>query len=142
MAKELTSSSAPISDLTRYRLRDIRRALLHLHKALLETERVSFERARGRIRGSGEFLQLVTRDPWFSWLHPLSGLIVQIDELLDAEEPAAECDAGSLADQARTLLKPSEDGAGFERKYYDALQNGPDVVLAHAGASRLLAREI
>lgn len=96
----------------------------------------------GALSGSGEFLQLVTRDPWFSWLHPLSGIIVQIDELLDAEEPAAERDAGNLVDQARALLRPSEGGAGFERKYYDALQNGPDVVLAHAGASRLLAREI
>lgn len=142
MAKELTSSTAPVSDLTRHRLRDIRQALLHLHKALLETERVSFERARGRISGSGEFLQLVTRDPWFSWLHPLSELIVQIDELLDAEEPATERDAGNLMDQARTLLRPSEGGAGFERKYYDALQNGPDVVLAHAGVSKLLAGEI
>ena len=37
-----------------------------------------------------------------------------------------------------TLLTPSEAGEGFGRRYYDAMQRDPDVVLAHASARELL----
>lgn len=48
------------------------RALLRLHKALLDDERVSYERVHGRIPSNGAFLQLVLGDAWFAWLRPLS----------------------------------------------------------------------
>jgi hypothetical protein len=51
--------------------------------------------------------------------------------MLDAEEPATDADAESLLTRTRALLKPSEEGADFERKYYAALQRDPDIVLAH-----------
>ena len=67
----------------------MRRGLLRVHKALLDDARIRYEREQGRIEGSGALLQLVLNDPWFAWLHPLSGLVVQIDELLAADEPTA-----------------------------------------------------
>jgi hypothetical protein len=36
------------------------------------------------------------------------------------------------------MLRPSEEGDGFERSYYEALQRTPDVVLAHASVKKLL----
>jgi hypothetical protein len=75
------------SELTRVALKELRHGLLRLHKLLLELERRGFERARGRISNSFEFLQLVLKDPWFDWLHRLSELIVQIDESLDTRDP-------------------------------------------------------
>ena len=75
-----------VSDITRDALKELRHGLLRLHKTLLDLERRGYERARGRIGNSYEFLQLVLKDPWFDWLHRLSELIVQIDETLDTRD--------------------------------------------------------
>jgi len=131
------------SDLTRQGLKDLRHGLLRLHKLLLDLERRDFERARGRIGNSYEFLQLVLKDPWFDWLHRLSELIVQIDEALDTREPEtvlSEEDAAALIERARTLLAPSETGSEFQKNYFLALQRSPDVVLLHSEVMRLLGR--
>src|SRR5258705_10882230 len=124
-----------ISDTTRDTLRDLRHGLLRLHKTLLEMERTGYERARGRISNSYEFLQLVLKDPWFDWLHRLSELIVQIDETLDtldSEKPASEEDALALISRVKLLLSPSETGGEFQKNYFLALQLSPDVVLLHS----------
>src|SRR4026209_503726 len=94
------------SDSTRESLRVLRVGLLRLHKTLLDLERRDYERARGPIGNSYEFLQLVLKDPWFDWLHRLSELIVQIDETLDAhgETPATEAGASALIERGKTLL--------------------------------------
>ena len=111
-------------------------ALLRLHKALLDDERVSYERVHGRIPSNGAFLQLALGDPWFAWLRPLSQLMAKLDEL--GEEEAAAAEITSVMASVRTLLTPAEQGEGFGRQYYDALQRGPDVVLAHAAVRALL----
>jgi len=126
-----------ISAESRERLRGVSRALLRLHKALLDDERVQFERVRGRIESSGEFLQLVLHDEWFAHLRPLSALMVQIDELLDAKAATKE-EADALITQARAMLKPSETGSEFERRYYAAIQRDPDVIFAQREVLRSL----
>ena len=60
----------------------VRQRLIRLHKTLIESERVTYERVQGRVATPGELLQLVIHDSWFVWLHPLSELIVRLDELL------------------------------------------------------------
>ena len=130
------------SDTTRESLKALRQGLLRLHKTLLDLERRDFERARGRIGNSYEFLQLVLKDPWFDWLHRLSELIVQIDETLDphSETPATEADTTALIERAKTLLAPSEMGTEFQKNYFLALQQSPDVVLLHSDVMKLLGR--
>ena len=117
-------------------LDDLFRALLRLHKALLDDERVSYERVHGRIPSNGAFLQLVLGDAWFAWLRPLSQLMAKLDEL--GEESSDGLDAAPLVASIRALLTPTEEGEGFGRQYHDALQRGPDVVLAHAAVKALL----
>jgi hypothetical protein len=131
-----------VSDSTRDVLKQIRQGLLRLHKALLDLERRDYERARGRIGNSYEFLQLVLKDPWFDWLHRLSELIVQIDETLDphSETPASEADAAALIERVKTLLAPAETGTEFQKNYFLALQQSPEVVLLHSEIVRLLGR--
>jgi hypothetical protein len=128
------------SDTTRDNLKVLRQGLLRLHKTLLDLERRDYERARGRIGNSYEFLLLVLKDPWFDWLHRLSELIVQIDETLDpnSETPATEADAKALLDRAKALLVPAETGSEFQKNYFLALQQSPDVVLLHSEVIRLL----
>ncbi|HEX8561056.1 MAG TPA: hypothetical protein VF668_23390 [Pyrinomonadaceae bacterium] len=128
MSRDVTGEPSPES-LTR-RLASLRAALLRLHKVLLDDERAAYERARGRVTG-GEMLQLVINDERFAWLRPVSELVVGIDEALDADEPATADTAAALFAQARLLLRPSETGSEFGRKYHDALQREPAAVLAH-----------
>ena len=135
------TSESLISAESRERLRRVSRALLRLHKALLDDERTQFERLRGRIESSGEFLQLVLHDEWFAYLRPLSALVVQIDELLDTEEATKE-EADALIAQARAMLKPSETGSEFERRYYAAIQRDPDVIFAQREVRRILTAVI
>jgi hypothetical protein len=132
-----------ISDAKRDELKSLRHGLLRLHKMLLDLERVGYERARGRIGNSYEFLQLVLKDPWFDWLHRLSELIVQIDESLDTrdgEHPVTDDDASALLGRAKALLSPAEEGSEFQKNYFLALQQSPDVVLQHAEIMRELGK--
>ena len=115
----------------------LRSALLRLHKALLDDERVSYERVYGRIATNGEFLQLVLGHAWFAWLRPLSQLIAQLDELeVEGISPSVEITAFMAS--VRTLITPAEEGTGFGKHYYDALQRSAEVVLAHAEVRTLL----
>jgi hypothetical protein len=113
-------------------------ALLRLHKALLDDERVSYERVHGRISSNGAFLQLVLGDAWFAWLRPLSQAMAKLDELGEEDKSPDGLDTATLIASIRTLLTPSEEGTGFGRHYYEALQREPDVVLAHAAVRALL----
>ena len=129
--------SRPLSAEDRRQLDDVRVGLLRIHKALLDDARIRYEREQGRIEGSGALLQLVLNDPWFAWLHPLSGLVVQIDELLAADEPTV-ADGEALLNQARALLRPDENGEGFHRRYHRAIQVVPDVLIAHVATGKHL----
>ena len=119
-------------------LTDIRIKLLHLHKLLLDTERIRYEQVRGRV-SKDELLQLAINHDQFAWLHHLSELIVQIDELIHADEPVTSEAIAALIADARLLLTPDEAGNDFAVKYDAALQRNPDVVLAHADLVTLLA---
>jgi hypothetical protein len=138
------AEDSPVSDATRETVTQLRQGLLRLHKILLELERTAYERARGRISNSYEYLQLVLKDPWFDWLHRLSELIVQIDETLDtanSDTPSSEEDALALITRAKLLLSPSESGSEFQKNYFLALQQSPDVVLLHSEMMRILGKK-
>jgi hypothetical protein len=124
----------------RHQVEEIRQALLRLHKVLLEAERVDYEGEHGRVATSGEFLHLALHNSRFVWLHPLRALVVQMDELLAANDARAVSDASALIEQARTLLKPDEQGDAFPRRYHELLQEDPGVVMAHAEAVAVLRR--
>ena len=117
-------------------LREVRVKLLHLHRVLLENERKSFERTHGRVNG-GELLQLVINHPQFAWLRTISALITQIDEMFDADEPRADEHVTNLVIQAQQLFSSPGDEA-FRDRYQQALQQQPDVVIAHAALMALL----
>ncbi len=124
----------------RNRLEDVRQALLTLHKALVDSERVTYEATVGAIRSPNQFLQLLTTDPWFAWLQPFSQLIVSMDEALDSKEPLTAATVEAVFKEASLLLTPSEAGEGFSRHYFDALQRDPNVVIAHADAMKLFGQ--
>jgi hypothetical protein len=123
-----------------HHLPELREALLTLHKTLVDSERISYEQTIGTIPSPNHFLQLLTSDPWFAWLHPLSQLIVTMDQALDSKrKPLTDADADELLKQTRQLLVASEEGEGFPKHYFDALQRDPAVVLDHAAAAKFFA---
>ncbi|NJO43813.1 MAG: hypothetical protein HC865_25415 [Cyanobacteria bacterium RU_5_0] len=122
-------------------LTDIRIKLLHLHKLLLDTERIRYEQVRGQV-SKGELLQLVINHDQFAWLHRLSELIVQIDELIYSDEPITSEAIAALIADIQILLTPDEVGNDFAVKYDAAFQRNPDVVLAHADLVTLLATKV
>jgi len=126
------------SELPRQKLDHLRTALLRLHKAIIDSERVEYEKTFGSIPSPNRFLQLLLQDPWFAWLKPLSELIVKIDETLDSKESVSVGAAQMLSDSTHLLLKPSENEPGFGQHYFAALQSEPDIVLAHAEVLKVL----
>ena len=122
------------------RLQEIRNALLSLHKTLVDSERVKYEKVVGEIKTPAHFLQLLTDDPWFAWLHPLSQLIVSMDEALDAKEPLTAPVAEALIRQAGQMLVPQENTDGFAGHYFEALQSDPNVVMSHADVAKAIGR--
>lgn len=134
---------SPVSpdDPTQKRLTELRNGLLRLHKILLDSERDFYEHEVNKITSANQFLALVIHDPWFAWLHELSELIVLIDETQEAEDPPVSAsDADKLIAQSRALLVPSETGNGFAKRYDQAMQRDPGVIIAHGQTAKLLAR--
>ena len=127
-------------DSTKSRLAEIRLALIALHKALVDSERITYEKTMGTIQSPSHFLQLLTQDPWFAWLQPLSRFIVSLDELDEAEEPLKVTTLETVIKEARLLLTPSEIGEGFARHYFDALQCDTQVLIAHAETMKTFGR--
>lgn len=121
-------------------LSELRTKLLHLHKVLLEAERIAYEQVQGKL-SRGELLQLVINHDQFAWLHRLSELILQVDDLLHADEPVTPEAIAMLVTDVYTLLTPNELGDEFSAKYDVAFQHSPDVVLAHADVIALLTAD-
>ncbi len=130
-------SGAEMAEVARRRLTELREALLRLHKALVESERVGYEKTFGKVGSSYQLLHLLTVDPWFTWLRPVSQLVSTMDEMLDSKEPLTADKINSVASQTKALLAPTADGEGFAQHYDEALQRDPDVVFAHAEVARL-----
>jgi hypothetical protein len=118
------------------RLAAVRPFLLDLHRELLAAARADLERFGGRLTAA-EFLQIATDGLRLAWLSPLSELIVEIDETLEAESgdpaeaPSAD-DAKRLIDRARALVAPPSGETPFGRRYVVMLQQSPAVVMAHS----------
>ena len=138
MATSSRQSTIQTTDPLRQTLTDVRHGLLGLHKALIVAEQLTFERIYGRIDSTGQLLQLVMNDPWFTWLHPLSNVVVRIDEMMDEDCNLSTEDVAQILTEVRGMIRPSELGDGFERSYYEALQRAPDVVMAHCEMKKLL----
>jgi hypothetical protein len=66
--------------------------------------------------------------------------VVEIDELLNSDEPATLGDVDDLISRAR-LLFTSPETEEFKTKYQTALQREPSVVMAHASVMRLLGQD-
>jgi hypothetical protein len=103
-------------------------------------ERREYERENGTVT-AGELFRLVVDDPQFSWLHNISEFVVRIDETLTSQTAVTENDSHVAISLARKIFAPSESGDGFQKKYFDAIQRDPSVVMEHAALVRLFSSD-
>lgn len=113
--------------------KQLRKALLDLHRALVELERRAYEKQHGP-QGAGDFLQVMAYAEEMRWLEPLSRLIVMLDEALDGDGDA-EAAPLAVAQRARELLSLDRDSSElFTTRYLWHFDTSPELVQAHTQA--------
>ena len=65
-------------------------------------------------------------------------LVIEIDEALSRRSKAGQQEADTIIAQARELMKPREQGTDFQARYYNAVQDSPDVVILQCRIEQLL----
>ena len=121
----------------RRQLTAVRDDLLRVHRALLQVERIRYEKVHGRIANNGLFLQLAIGDPWFDWLRPMGQMVLLIDERMeDKDAPLGVNEADALLSRSRELLRADAQGDAFQRLYYQALQASPELAVLHGQVAK------
>ena len=133
-----TMPSQPIIPETRELLGKLSSLLIEQHKLLLDRERDVYQKIHGPIAGPGPWLTLVIEDPHFAWLKQISGLVVAIDEALSPRSTADQFLADALIKQAREMMRPGEQGSEFQTRYYNAIQESPDIVILQCRIEQLI----
>ena len=127
-----------MKDTDRQLLIELRKALLHLHKTLLEWERTAYERIHGRT-SPGALLTALMNDPQFAWLRPLSELIVRIDESLEIDAlEGPEVDVTGSVQLAASVIAADESGNPAAQRHHQSMQEYPDAVFAHRAVTTVL----
>jgi hypothetical protein len=138
MESKRSTRLTPEQEALRQPLVELHDALIRLHKVLIDSERAVYEKEVGPVNSPNHFFQLLTSDPWFAWLRPISQLIVAIDEAVDEKEALTSATVDALMSQSVFLLLPAKGDGDFGERYLAALQRDPRVVLAHARVSKLI----
>lgn len=119
-------------------LAEVRRALMRLHKTLIDSERPRFEATRGAAVTNTQLLGALLEDPFFQWMRPFSQLMAAMDEALFGDEPVTAEGARGLVERAQALVVvpdeavPPDDASPYER----ARQRDASVLFAHTELTR------
>lgn len=116
-------------------LRAARSAAFEIHGALLELVRRDYERDFGRIEDAVTFLKVVTSEPAFAWMRPLTAAIADADAVLVDRHGTDIQHARVLLASIMELLRADEAGSDFQRRYHAAIQASPDVAVTHCKAT-------
>ena len=115
----------------RTKLRALSGVLQDVHRSLIDFSRERYELANDVVRTRAELLGLLLDDDAFTWLRPLSGLIVEIDELTARDVPPSESEAAEIADRVDAFLAASADPNAFGSRYIALLASEPRVAMNH-----------
>jgi hypothetical protein len=128
-ARTMHTPDTPERAELRTALRNVSKVLIPLHRRLIDATKEDYAFAYAPVDTPGQLLQLVTSDPFFAWLKPLTALIVEIDEMARTDfDPAA---AAALAARVDQLFGNTPDPA-FAERYLPLLQRDVDVTIGHA----------
>jgi len=122
-------------------LEELRNALLELHRAILQAQRLRYERDHGRVESRGELLQLVVRHPEFAWIRALSALIAQLDEWSQSQAQGRDEEIAATVRALKTLIQPDGTNEEFTSRYWPMLEITPEALVAHVRLWRLIAAD-
>jgi len=134
MSTEFENGQDKLTDETRAILKNLSKAMLRLHKTLLDAAKLEYEAKNGRIANVNLYFQLVIDDSHFAWLRKISSLIALIDEAVSVRRPATENEAQGLQNEAQLLLNFQDSDESFNEKFQTALQTNADAVLNYNDA--------
>ncbi len=111
--------------------------LLALHRALIDWTKREYERDHGPVQNPYQLFALVSQDPAFQWLQPLTKLLVELEELRDRTSPPLAPEELSGAAARIRLLLVSTD-AGFAAKLTIAVDAHQGATASHQALRSLL----
>jgi len=135
-ARTMHTPDTPQRAALREALREVSKLLLPLHRALIEVAKEDYAFAVAPVKPA-QLLQLLTDDPFFAWLKPVTSLIVDIDEMARTDFEAA--DVAAVADRVDSLFGANAEGP-FSVQYIPMLQRNVDIAIGHAALRNASAR--
>src|SRR6266550_5785569 len=124
-----TPDSPERADL-RASLREISKALIPLHRHLIDAAKSDYAFAYDVDASPSQLIELLQNDPFFAWLRPLTALIVDIDEMARRD-----------FDEVSVLAIPKRVEEMFAvEQYVTILQRDVEVAGAHAAVRKTLQR--
>ncbi len=130
-----------LQDTTRARLDQVSKALLRLHKSLMDDERIIYETVNGPVTSPHEMFRLVTTHQQFTWLGKISSLVALMDEATSVRRPATEAVAQGLLDEAVILLSLKTEDQTFVERLRRVLKRSPDAKANHEEALKIATAE-
>jgi hypothetical protein len=115
-------------------LRETWKQLLPLHRALIDSARDEYTASVAPLTGPGHLLQLLQEDPFFTWLKPLTSLIVDIDTMSRTDFERADVDG--IVTRIEHLFGTNAD-PDFTARYIPVLQRDVDVAIGHAAIRQI-----
>jgi hypothetical protein len=135
-ARTMHTPDTPERAELRAALRETSKQLIALHRTLINAAKEDYAFATGSRPAPAELLRLLTDDPFFAWLKPMTSLIVEIDEMARADfEPAAALEIGK---RLMSMFNATE--GDFAAQYLPFLQRDVDVAIAHAGLRGVMGK--
>lgn len=138
-ARTMHTPDDPARAAQREGLRAISKALIPLHRALINGVRDDYALANELMEPliPTRLLGLINDDPFFAWLKPMTALIVDIDEMARRDFEPADYDA--VRQRVEQLVGTEPDDA-FAERYLPLLQREVDVAIGHVTARKALAK--
>ena len=127
-ARTMHTPDPPERAALRAALREVSKALLPLHRRLIDLAKEEYEFAVGPVPSPTQLVELVRTDPFFAWLQPMTTIIVDIDEMARIDfEPGG---VTAIAARVEQFLE--------SERYVTLLQRDVDVAIAHAALRKAL----
>ena len=137
-ARTMHTPDDPARAELRAALREVSKALIPLHKSLIDAARdeyVTF--GLGEVATPSQLLRLVQEDPFFAWLKPITALIVDIDEMVRVD--FTPDDIAAIARRLDAMFGGAVDPQ-FAERYVPLLQRDVDIAIGHAAVRQAVAR--
>ena len=133
----MSNETDVLQSATRTKLDQVSKALLRLHKSLMDDERIIYETVNGPVSSPHEMFRLVTTHQQFTWLGKISSLVALIDEATSVRRPATETVAQGLLDEAVILLNLQSDDQTFVERFRRVLKRSPEAKANHEEALKI-----